>query len=127
MKKRTVLAMMLGMVMIAVLMGCGEKESVETSAPISNVEKTSNDVKKNAKNIITINVTADKGWNKDSTPLIAHIISKEKKVDFYHAVSPDKDGSKGTSTVELEEGKYTVEFVSPLNNDGSAYEPMSFS
>lgn len=37
-------------------------------------------------------------------------------------MSPDASGSKGTSTVELAAGDYTVEFVSPVNKDGSAYE-----
>ena len=43
-------------------------------------------------------------------------------VDFYHAINPDVEGNKGTSTVELTEGDYTVSLISPLNRDGSAYE-----
>ena len=43
-------------------------------------------------------------------------------MDFYHAVTPDADGNKGTSTVELAEGDYTVSFVSPVNSDGSAFD-----
>ena len=69
---------------------------------------------------LVLNVTADTGWDANSTPAIAHITSDE--VDFYHAVSPDADGNKGTSTVTLEEGDYTVDFISPVNSDGSAYE-----
>ena len=68
---------------------------------------------------VTLSVTADHGWDEDSTPAIAHIEGND--VDFYHAVTPDADGNKGTSTVELAEGDYTVSFVSPVNSDGSAF------
>lgn len=69
---------------------------------------------------VTLNVTADHGWNENSTPAIAHIEGND--VDFYHAVTPDAEGNKGTSTVELAEGDYTVSFVSPVNSDGSAFD-----
>lgn len=69
---------------------------------------------------VTLNVTADNGWDENSTPAIAHIEGND--VDFYHAVTPDVDGNKGTSTVELTEGDYTVSFVSPVNSDGSAFD-----
>lgn len=69
---------------------------------------------------LTLNVTADEGWDEGSTPAIAHISNGE--VDFYHAICPDAEGGKGSSTVELPEGDYTVSLVSPLNGDGSAYE-----
>ena len=69
---------------------------------------------------VTLNVTADHGWDENSTPAIAHIEGDD--VDFYHAVTPDADGNKGTSTVELAEGNYTVSFVSPVNSDGSAFD-----
>lgn len=69
---------------------------------------------------VTLNVTADHGWDENSTPAIAHIEGND--VDFYHAVTPDADSNKGTSTVELAEGDYTVSFVSPVNSDGSAFD-----
>lgn len=69
---------------------------------------------------VTLNVTADHGWDENSTPAIAHIESND--VDFYHAVTPDAEGNKGTSTVALAEGDYTVSFVSPVNSDGSAFD-----
>ena len=69
---------------------------------------------------VTLSVTADHGWDENSTPAIAHIEGND--VDFYHAVTPDADGNKGTSTVELVEGDYTVSFVSPVNSDGSAFD-----
>lgn len=120
MKKRIILAFFLTVTMLGgLLSGCEAKKNVETTALANKAEKNSNDAEKC---VLNISVTADKGWDKDSTPAIAHIVSDDKKVDFYHAVSPDKDGGKGSSEVELEAGKYTVEFVSPLNKDGSAYE-----
>lgn len=69
---------------------------------------------------VALNVTADHGWDENSTPAIAHIEGND--VDFYHAVTPDADGNKGTSTVELAEGDYTVSFVSPVNSDGSTFD-----
>ena len=69
---------------------------------------------------VTLSVTADNGWDENSTPAIAHIEGND--VDFYHAVAPDADGNKGTSTVALAEGDYTVSFVSPVNSDGSAFD-----
>ena len=69
---------------------------------------------------VTLSVTADHGWDENSTPAIAHIEGND--VDFYHAVTPDADGNKGTSTVKLAEGDYTVSFVSPVNSDGSAFD-----
>ena len=69
---------------------------------------------------VTLNVTADNGWDENSTSAIAHIEGND--VDFYHAVTPDADGNKGTSMVELAEGDYTVSFVSPVNSDGSAFD-----
>lgn len=69
---------------------------------------------------VALNVTADHGWDENSTPAIAHIEGND--VDFYHAVTPDAEGNKGTSTVELTEGDYTVSFVSPVNSDGSAFD-----
>ena len=69
---------------------------------------------------MTLNVTADSGWDENSTPAIAHIEGSD--VDFYHAVTPDVEGNKGTSTVALAEGDYTVSFVSPVNSDGSAFD-----
>lgn len=69
---------------------------------------------------VTLNVTADSGWDENSTLAIAHIEGDD--VDFYHAVTPDAEGNKGTSTVALAEGDYTVSFVSPVNSDGSAFD-----
>ena len=89
------------------------------SGALSTADKQDSTAKAETADLV-LNVTADTGWDANSTPAIAHITSDE--VDFYHAVSPDADGNKGTSTVTLEEGDYTVDFISPVNADGSAYE-----
>lgn len=89
------------------------------SGAFSTADKQNSTAKAETADLV-LNVTADTGWDANSTPAIAHITSDE--VDFYHAVSPDAEGNKGASTVTLEEGDYTVSFVSPVNSDGSAYE-----
>lgn len=88
------------------------------SGAFTQQDKTTDDEQKTVD--VTLNVTADHGWDENSTPAIAHIEGND--VDFYHAVTPDADGNKGTSTVELAEGDYTVSFVSPVNSDGSAFD-----
>ena len=89
------------------------------SGALSTADKQDSTAKAETADLV-LNVTADTGWDENSTPAIAHITSDE--VDFYHAVSPEAEGNKGTSTVTLEEGDYTVDFISPVNADGSAYE-----
>lgn len=129
MKTKKMVSMMVVAAMVGTMFtGCGTSDKAakvpagNAVAVTANNTDTVDSAKKAVTHTLNINVTADKGWDKDSTPAIAHIKSDDKKVDFYHAVSPDKDGKKGSSKVELSEGKYTVEFVSPLNKDGSAYE-----
>lgn len=127
MKTRTALTMILTLTIVSgFLTGCGEKE-VSAKEPSTKAEQLS--ITDNGKNEeiatdnVTINVSADKGWNTDSTPAILHVTSKDvEDVEFCHAITPDTDGGKGTTTVTLAEGAYDVEFISPLNHDGSAYE-----
>lgn len=88
------------------------------SGAFTQQDKTDTDEQKTVD--VTLNVTADHGWDENSTPAIAHIEGND--ADFYHAVTPDAGGNKGTSTVELAEGDYTVSFVSPVNSDGSAFD-----
>lgn len=88
------------------------------SGAFTQQDKTTTDEQKTVD--VTLSVTADHGWDENSTPAIAHIEGND--VDFYHAVTPDADGNKGASTVELAEGDYIVSFVSPVNSDGSAFD-----
>lgn len=90
------------------------------SGAFTQQDKTDTDEQKTVD--VTLNVTADNGWDENSTPAIAHIESESNDVDFYHAVTPDAEGNKGASTVALAEGDYTVSFVSPVNSDGSAFD-----
>lgn len=74
---------------------------------------------------ITLTITADKGWDENSTPAIVHIKGLDEdnaSVDFYHAVKADDEGNKGTSKVEVDKGRYDIDVISPVNKDGSAYE-----
>lgn len=108
-------ALILCLTMAGIAWSAGVFEKTPTSA-----EPTAKTEAKAETADLVLNVTADTGWDENSTPAIAHITGDE--VDFYHAVSPDAEGNKGASTVTLEEGDYTVSFVSPVNADGSAYE-----
>lgn len=129
MKNRIILTMILAVTAVSgLLAGCGAKNASEKEISAAKAEKLSiadNTSKKDESitDILTVRVLADYGWDADSTPAILHI--EEKKADgseFYHAISPDADGGKGSASIKLAKGDYTVEFVSPLNNDGSAYE-----
>lgn len=128
MKKRTVLTMILAVTIISgILSGCGEKKASakEPSAKAEQLSIADNDNKKKQiiTDSVTINVLVDKGWDADSTPAILHIAAKDTEdVEFYHAITPDEEGGKGSTTVTLAQGTYEVEFISPLNHDGSAYE-----
>ncbi len=88
------------------------------SGAFTQQDKTAADEQKTVD--VTLSVTAGHGWDENSTPAIAHIEGND--VDFYHAVTSDAEGNKGTSTVALAEGDYTVSFVSPVNSDGSAFD-----
>lgn len=108
-----------------VITGCGSsKDTTAKAASTTKTEKSSDTDKaqteKKKINGLEINVTVDNGWDSDSTPAILHVTSD--KVDFCHAITPDTEGGKGSTTVSLENDTYTVEFISPLNHDGSAYE-----
>lgn len=72
---------------------------------------------------ISFDIKADDGWTKDSTPTIVHItgLKDNSNVDFYHAINATED-NHGISTVSVPAGDYKVEFISPVNKDGSAYE-----
>lgn len=80
-----------------------------------------NNNKKAKKIDIEITVTEDEHWTETSTPAIVQIKGKSKageKVNFYHAVNYDKAKSK----IKLDEGKYEVDAITPINNDGSLYK-----
>ena len=69
---------------------------------------------------VALNVTADAGWDGNSTPAIAHILGDG--VNVYHAITASEEGNAGTSTIALAAGSYKVSLISPVNADGSAYQ-----
>ena len=125
MKNRMILITILAATIISgVITGCGSsKDTTAKAASTTKTEKSSDTDKAQTEKKINgfeINVTVDNGWDSDSTPAILHVTSD--KVDFCHAITPDAEGGKGSTTVSLANDTYTVEFISPLNHDGSAYE-----
>ena len=73
---------------------------------------------KQEQQVIQLGAKAD-GWVKgESSPVIAHIVNKEKKVDYYHAYDANEQHSLGVPA----EGEYEVSFISPVDKDGSIYE-----
>lgn len=112
-RMKRIMAVAMSFAMVAALTACGGGADKEQETELETAH---------------IDIKADKGWTKDSTPAIVHIKSadgdEEKdadKVDFYHAVAPSEDNI-GSYEVELEVGSYEVKVISPVNNDGSAYE-----
>lgn len=126
MKKKAVI--LAAIIVSSIFTGCkGDDKAVKETAKASPIAvkaegESDNKEEKKLTDILTINVTTDKGWDTESTPAIIHITSKESDTDFYHAINPDENGGTGQSSIELETGEYRMEFVSPLNQDGSAYE-----
>ena len=117
-KPHTVAIAIIVIIIIAVLIAAAtgafapQDRAGDSSIDKSNEEKKTVDVR--------LNVTADSGWDEDSTPAIAHITGDD--VDIYHAVFPDAEGNKGTSTVALAEGDYTVSFISPISSGFDIYD-----
>lgn len=112
-RMKRIMAVAMSFAMVAALTACGGGADKEQETELETAH---------------IDIKADKGWTKDSTPAIVHIKSadgdEEKdadKVDFYHAVAPSEDNI-GSYEVELEVGSYEVKVISPVNSDGSAYE-----
>ena len=54
----------------------------------------------------------------ESSPVIAHIVNKEEKVDYYHAYDANEPHALDVPA----EGEYEVSFISPVDKDGSIYE-----
>ena len=112
-RMKRIMAVAMSFAMVAALTACGGGADEEQEPELETAH---------------IDIKADKGWTKDSTPAIVHIKSADgddkkdaDKVDFYHAVAPSEDNI-GSYEVELEVGSYEVKVISPVNSDGSAYE-----
>lgn len=69
---------------------------------------------------VAFNIDAP-GWTDDSTAAIAHLTKPDdESVDIYQAFTPSDNGS----TLELDNGEYTVEWIVPVNADRTTYEAV---
>lgn len=115
-KKKAVMAGLGGLLAIALIGGgvwyaASQKPEQKEPTPIEQTEKQEQQV-------IQLGAKAD-GWVKgESSPVIAHIVNKEEKVDYYHAYDANEPHALDVPA----EGEYEVSFISPVDKDGSIYE-----
>ena len=115
-KRKVVLAGLGGLLAIALIGGgvwyaASQKPEPKEPTPIEQTEKTE-------QHVIQLGAKAD-GWVKgESSPVIAHIVNKEEKVDYYHAYDANEPHALDVPA----EGEYEVSFISPVDKDGSIYE-----
>lgn len=115
-KKKVVMAGLGGLLAIALIGGgiwyaASQTPEQKEPAPIEQTEKQEQQV-------IQLGAKAD-GWVKgESSPVIAHIVNKEEKVDYYHAYDANEPHALDVPA----EGEYEVSFISPVDKDGSIYE-----
>lgn len=116
-KKKAVMAGLLGGLLAIALIGGGvwyaasQKPEPKEPTPIEQTEKQE-------QHVIQLGAKAD-GWVKgESSPVIAHIVNKEEKVDYYHAYDANEPHALDVPA----EGEYEVSFISPVDKDGSIYE-----
>lgn len=114
-KKKVAMAGLGGLLALALIGGGAwyamSREPQDAKPPVQQAEKQERPV-------IRIGAKAD-GWVKgESSPVIAHIVNEDEKVDYYHAYDANV-------AVELDvpaDGDYKVSFITPVNKDGSIYE-----
>lgn len=115
-KKKAVMAGLGGLLAIALIGGgvwyaSSQKPEPKEPTPIEQTEKQEQQV-------IQLGAKAD-GWVKgESSPVIAHIVNKEEKVDYYHAYDANEPHALDVPA----ESEYEVSFISPVDKDGSIYE-----
>lgn len=115
-KKKAVMAELGGLLAIALIGGgvwyaASQKPEPKEPTPIEQTEKQE-------QHVIQLGAKAD-GWVKgESSPVIAHIVNKEEKVDYYHAYDANEPHALDVPA----EGEYEVSFISPVDKDGSIYE-----
>lgn len=115
-KRKAVLAGLGGLLAIALIGGgvwyaASQKPEPREPTPIEQNEKQEQQV-------IQLGAKAD-GWVKgESSPVIAHIVNKDEKVDYYHAYDANEPHALDVPA----EGEYEVSFISPVDKDGSTYE-----
>ena len=115
-KRKAVLAGLGGLLAIALIGGgvwyaASQKPEPKEPTPIEQPEKQE-------QHVIQLGAKAD-GWVKgESSPVIAHVVNKEEKVDYYHAYDANEPHALDVPA----EGEYEVSFISPVDKDGSIYE-----
>ena len=115
-KKKAVMAGLGGLLAIALIGGgvwyaSSQKPEPKEPTPIEQTEKQEQQV-------IQLGAKAD-GWVKgESSPVIAHIVNEEEKVDYYHAYDANEPHALDVPA----ESEYEVSFISPVDKDGSIYE-----
>ena len=115
-KKKAAMAGLGGLLAMALIGGgvwyaASQKPEPKEPTPIEQNEKQEQQV-------IRLGAKAD-GWVKgESSPVIAHIVNKEEKVDYYHAYDANEPHALDVPA----EGEYEVSFISPVDKDGSIYE-----
>jgi len=115
-KRKAVMAGLGGLLAIALIGGgvwyaASQKPEPKEPTPIEQAEKTEQQV-------IQLGAKAG-GWVKgESSPVIAHIVNKEEKVDYYHAYDANEPHALDVPA----EGEYEVSFISHVDKDGSIYE-----
>lgn len=115
-KRKAVLAGLGGLLAIALIGGgiwYAASQKPEPKEPTS-IEQT----EKQEQQVIQLGAKAD-GWVKgESSPVIAHIVNKEEKVDYYHAYDANEPHVLDVPGA----GEYEVSFISPVDKDSSTYE-----
>lgn len=115
-KKKAVMAGLGGLLAIALIGGgvwyaASQKPEPKEPTPIEQTEKQEQQV-------IQLGAKADGLVKGESSPVIAHIVNKEEKVDYYHAYDANEPHALDVPA----EGEYEVSFISPVDKDGSTYE-----
>lgn len=115
-KRKAVLAGLGGLLAIALIGGgvwyaASQKPEPKEPTPIEQTEKQEQQV-------IQLGAKADSWVKGESSPVIAHIVNKEEKVDYYHAYDANEPHALDVPA----EGEYEVSFISPVDKDGSTYE-----
>lgn len=115
-KKKAVMAGLGGLLAIALIGGgvwyaASQKPEPKEPTPIEQTEKQE-------QHVIQLGAKADGRVKGESSPVIAHIVNKEEKVDYYHAYDANEPHALDVPA----EGEYEVSFISPVDKDGSIYE-----
>lgn len=114
-KKKVAMAGLGGLLALALIGGGAwyamSREPQDAKPPVQQAEKQE-------RQVIRIGAKAD-GWVKgESSPVIAHIVNEDEKVDYYHAYDANEPHALDVPA----DGDYKVSFITPVNKDGSIYE-----